>query len=60
MEKPPKKFPIIGKIAQKVSNGWKNRPKSFQWLEKWLKFFPMIGKKFCVILRRVATGQAGS
>jgi len=26
-------FPMIGKNAQKVSNDWKNRKKSFQWLE---------------------------
>lgn len=26
------------------SNGWKKCVKSFQWLEKWLKKFPMIGK----------------
>ncbi len=27
-----------------VSNDWKNRPKSFQRLEKWADFFPTIGK----------------
>ncbi|NCC53317.1 MAG: hypothetical protein EOM20_19190 [Spartobacteria bacterium] len=41
---PRKKFPMVGKTAQKVSNGWKNRAKSFQWLEKPRKKFPMVGK----------------
>ncbi|MDD4736201.1 MAG: hypothetical protein PHP44_08850 [Kiritimatiellae bacterium] len=29
-----KKFPMIGKNGEKVSNGWKSGLKSFQWLEK--------------------------
>ncbi|NCC60094.1 MAG: hypothetical protein EOM12_03965 [Verrucomicrobiae bacterium] len=33
LEKSSEKFPMIGKMARNISNGWKNRPKSFQWLE---------------------------
>jgi hypothetical protein len=37
-------FPTIGKIAQKVSNDWKNRRKNFQRLENPDFFLPTIGK----------------
>ncbi|MDD4737038.1 MAG: hypothetical protein PHP44_13145 [Kiritimatiellae bacterium] len=35
---------MIGKTAEFFSNGWKNRRKSFQRLEKSGKKFPMVGK----------------
>ncbi|MDD4736735.1 MAG: hypothetical protein PHP44_11595 [Kiritimatiellae bacterium] len=44
LEKPLRKFPMVGKTAQKVSNGLKNRSESFQWFEKPLRKFPRVGK----------------
>ena len=43
-------FPIIGKVLRKVSNHWKSTSKSFQWLEKCSKKFPMVGNVFFVLL----------
>jgi len=37
-------IPTHKKPSPGVSNHWKNRAKSFQWLEKRLKIFPMVGK----------------
>ncbi|MDD4735709.1 MAG: hypothetical protein PHP44_06355 [Kiritimatiellae bacterium] len=45
MEKRAEKLPMIGKTHGIVSNDWKNRLKSFQWLEKMMKKFPLIGKR---------------
>ncbi|MDD4737118.1 MAG: hypothetical protein PHP44_13555 [Kiritimatiellae bacterium] len=32
------------RVSEKVSNDWKKRLKSFQWLEKTSEKFPMVGK----------------
>ena len=48
-------FPMVGKWVLKVSNGWKNALESFQWLEKRVGKFPMIGK---VILGCLLLGSA--
>ena len=48
-------FPMVGKWVLKVSNGWKNGLESFQWLEKRVGNFPMIGN---VILGCFLLGSA--
>jgi hypothetical protein len=37
-------FPIIGHFSMNFSNGWRNRERFFQWLEKFRALFPMVGK----------------